>query len=236
MPTLVCLITPLTFICTFVISVQNNHVFPLIPYISDTGAFFPESCVFSQFLNIAALLLSICVYMRGKQVDIFANFKFKIGPNLRLNTVATYIGYVSCLGLSMVANFQVTRLKPVHYVGAAMCFLGGAVYFILQTIFSYYMGKEFESKGVFLTRCVLCTLAVFFLVVAIGAGIMPGPVDTMHWKPTDPGYTWHVLSTSAEWLLAITQSGLVLTFFPDFKPIRIHRPYLHIEGITPLPT
>lgn len=231
-PTLVCLITPVTFIVTFILSVYYGHVFPLIPYISDTGANFPESCVFSQFLNIAALLLSCCVYVRGLQVDIFATFKFRVGRRLRLNTLATYIGYVSCLGLSVVANFQVNRLKPVHYIGAAMCFLGGAVYFIFQTMFSYYMGKEFQSKCTFITRCVLCSCAAFFLIVAITAGIEPGPKDSMHWKPTDPGYNWHIISTSAEWLLALTQSCLVLTFFPDFKCITVYRPEVHIEGIS----
>jgi len=38
-------------------------------YISDTGALPPESCIFSQFLNIGALLFGINFYIRYKQAS-----------------------------------------------------------------------------------------------------------------------------------------------------------------------
>ncbi|XP_014283554.1 DNA damage-regulated autophagy modulator protein 2 [Halyomorpha halys] len=232
-PTLVCLITPLTFVATYLLSVYYQHVYPVFPYISDTGAESPESSIFSQFINISALLLGGCVYIRGLQVAKFANFKFKIGPHLRLHCIATWIGYGSCLGLSMVANFQVNKLKSVHYMGACLCFLGGTVYFVLQTIFSYYMAQLYDGKTIFICRCILCSLSTVLLLAAISAGIAPGPDDSFHWTPRDPDYGWHLVSTSSEWLLALTQSLMVLTFLPEFKPITIQRPEVRIEGISP---
>ncbi len=43
-----------------------------LPYISDTGTYPPESCIFAQFLNMGALLIGIDVYIRYKQVSLYA--------------------------------------------------------------------------------------------------------------------------------------------------------------------
>ena len=45
------------------------------PYISDTGTFPPESCIFAQLLNFGALLVGIIVYIRYKQVPILLKLK-----------------------------------------------------------------------------------------------------------------------------------------------------------------
>lgn len=47
----------------YTISVQWDHVVPGFPYISETGTLSPESCIFAQCLNIAALLR---MYIRSK--------------------------------------------------------------------------------------------------------------------------------------------------------------------------
>lgn len=40
----------------YIIAVYNEHVEPGFPYISETGSFSPESCIFGQFLNVAAFI------------------------------------------------------------------------------------------------------------------------------------------------------------------------------------
>jgi hypothetical protein len=40
----------------YTIAVLNQHVEPGFPYVSDTGSYSPESCIFGQFLNIAAFI------------------------------------------------------------------------------------------------------------------------------------------------------------------------------------
>ena len=49
-------------------SFQLGHTEMNLPYISDTGAYPPESCIFAQFLNLGALLIGVDVYIRYKQV------------------------------------------------------------------------------------------------------------------------------------------------------------------------
>lgn len=48
----------------YTMSVQWDHVVPGFPYISETGTLSPESCIFAQFLNIAALLRKYQLVLR----------------------------------------------------------------------------------------------------------------------------------------------------------------------------
>jgi hypothetical protein len=40
----------------YTIAVLNEHVDPGFPYISDTGSYSPESCIFGQLVNITAFI------------------------------------------------------------------------------------------------------------------------------------------------------------------------------------
>lgn len=40
----------------FSVSYYNKHITTAIPYISDSGSFQPESCIFGQALNICSVL------------------------------------------------------------------------------------------------------------------------------------------------------------------------------------
>ncbi|XP_073985063.1 DNA damage-regulated autophagy modulator protein 2-like isoform X2 [Rhodnius prolixus] len=174
LPTLVCLVCPLTFVITFIVAWQMGHVSLAFPYISDTGNYAPESCIFSQLLNITSMLLALCVYIRYLQVKQFANFRSTIGHRLSANNVATLLGYLSCLGMDIVANFQVKYVWQIHYIGACLCFIGGTVYFIFQTFFSYYLSKKFDSGFVFYARSILCFLSVLMTIAAIVPGVVSG--------------------------------------------------------------
>ncbi|XP_073985053.1 DNA damage-regulated autophagy modulator protein 2-like isoform X1 [Rhodnius prolixus] len=237
LPTLVCLVCPLTFVITFIVAWQMGHVSLAFPYISDTGNYAPESCIFSQLLNITSMLLALCVYIRYLQVKQFANFRSTIGHRLSANNVATLLGYLSCLGMDIVANFQVKYVWQIHYIGACLCFIGGTVYFIFQTFFSYYLSKKFDSGFVFYARSILCFLSVLMTIAAIVPGVVSGyyytgdPNQETHWRPEDGGYILHIISTGSEWILALTQCILVLTFLPEFKNIHLFSPKLKIEGI-----
>ncbi|KAK9499111.1 hypothetical protein O3M35_003618 [Rhynocoris fuscipes] len=237
LPTAVCLVCPVTFVITFIVAWQMGHVSLAFPYISDTGNYAPESCIFSQLLNITSMLLAICVYIRYLQVKKFANFKSPIGHKLSANNVATILGFLSCLGMDIVANFQVRNVWQIHYIGACLCFVGGTAYFMFQTFFSYFLSREFDSKAVFYARGILCAISVVMTIAAIVPGAISGiyykgdPNDETHWKPQDGGYALHIISTASEWALALSQCVLVLTFLPEFKTVHLHSPILKIEGI-----
>ncbi|BES93808.1 Frag1/DRAM/Sfk1 family [Nesidiocoris tenuis] len=234
-PSLVCLLAPTTFLITFAVAVKLGHVSTILPYISDTGNHMPESCIFSQFLNMTAFLLLICVYIRYLQIESLATFKTPIGPRLSYNAISWYTGFLACLGMGIVANFQVENIYQVHYVGALLSFVGGSFYFSFQTIFSYHLSKLDNSRYLFYTRCALCVLSACLCVLAIAYGITSSAEyhgnNSSHWSWSDGGYVLHVVSSSSEWLLAFCQCALVLTFMPEFKRISIYSPKFEIRGI-----
>ncbi|KAF6205634.1 hypothetical protein GE061_019807 [Apolygus lucorum] len=233
-PSLVCVVAPLTFMVTLALATKLGHV-AFLPYISDTGNHMPESCIFSQFLNFTAICMLACVYIRYLQVKSMATFKTPVGPRWDANDISWYMGFTACLGMDIVANFQVHNIYQVHYVGALLCFVGGSVYFAFQTMFSYHMSKVDDSMYLFYIRCILCALAFIFCCLAIASGVISDfgytGTDSSKWKKDDGGYSWHLVSTTSEWLLAIIQSALTVSFFPEFRRISIYSPKFEIRGV-----
>ena len=56
LPVLLAVLCTATFGATYVLAVYRGDVDAVLPYISDTGAHRPESCIFAQALNAAAFL------------------------------------------------------------------------------------------------------------------------------------------------------------------------------------
>lgn len=55
-PLLVFIVFPLTFVTTYSVAVKNDHILPFFAYISDTGTFAPEMCIFGLGLSLAMVL------------------------------------------------------------------------------------------------------------------------------------------------------------------------------------
>ena len=96
------------------------------PYLSDTGAYPPESCVFSQFLVIAAFLCKffcifkwilfmtmlqfsvfILMYARYKQIKMIILMEEGNDYLNKFNKFCYLCGIVSCFGFTLVACYQV---------------------------------------------------------------------------------------------------------------------------------
>lgn len=58
------LLLPATFFLSYTVSVSLGHTALDWPYISDTATRPPESCIFSQLVNVGSLLLAISFYIR----------------------------------------------------------------------------------------------------------------------------------------------------------------------------
>uniref|UniRef100_A0A131YD68 Transmembrane protein n=2 Tax=Rhipicephalus TaxID=426455 RepID=A0A131YD68_RHIAP len=108
LPLSVFVLLPGTFIVTYLISILLGHVEVEFPYISDTGTYAPESCIFSQLLNICSFLMAATVYVRYKEVEqYYRDHLSQESPRvLRMNTSGLWLGWISSLGVSIVANFQ----------------------------------------------------------------------------------------------------------------------------------
>jgi len=74
----------------------------------------------------------IVMYVRYRQIYEYYQ-SCELSPAVvKLNKVALWTGFLSCFGLSLVANFQETNVIVIHLTGAFLCFGLGTVYIWLQ--------------------------------------------------------------------------------------------------------
>ncbi|XP_038609225.1 modulator of macroautophagy TMEM150B isoform X1 [Tachyglossus aculeatus] len=111
----------------FALAVSNNSVnlTRVFPYISHCGSFPPQSCIFSQILNLGAAMAATICLLRYHQLQDW-------GAPPSWNQVSLGAGLLSALGTSIVGNFQQTLQLPTHLVGAFLAFAIGLSYFWLQ--------------------------------------------------------------------------------------------------------
>lgn len=234
-PLAVFLLFQSTFICTYIAAVLQGHVVPTIPYISDAATYSPESCVFGQFINMGCVLLGIVIYIRYRQIEqLLSHHPELIESTDKLNRLAVWLGILSCLGCSIVANFQETNVRFVHFGGAFTCFGVGTAYFWIQAYITYnihpFVGS-LKLANLRLGLAALCT--VFFIIVAV-TGIISHILfegqDPRKWYPSDGGWKYHVASSISEWIVATIFCFYILSFTDEFKLLSFDHPPISIVG------
>ncbi|XP_060057885.1 DNA damage-regulated autophagy modulator protein 2 isoform X2 [Erinaceus europaeus] len=224
LPSALVIWTAAAFIFSYITAIVLHHVDPVLPYISDTGTLSPEKCLFGTMLNIAAVLCIATIYVRYKQVHALSPEENRI---IKLNKAGLVIGFLSCLGLSVVANFQKTTIFVVHICGAVLTFGMGSLYMFVQTILSYKMQPKIHGKQIFWIRLfILIWCGVSALSMMISSSLLHhGRFDTyidqkLHWNPEDKGYVLHLITTAAEWSMSLSFFGFFLTYIRDFQGLR----------------
>ncbi|XP_065058717.1 DNA damage-regulated autophagy modulator protein 1-like [Rhopilema esculentum] len=216
-----------SFFTAYGMSVNSDHVNPLLPYISETGTTAPESCIFGLFLNIGAFFSFICMFIRHEN---YANYTSHRSCHL-LNDIGLFVGFFSAFGLCIVANFQETNILTVHLIGAGMTFACGVAYCWVHSYLTY---KSYENGlnsrlTIYLRFLISFFVTVFFIFVFVGASFAnlewangkTGNSTKMHWTDELPGYNWHLTSTFSEWLMAFFFIIFFTTFFQEFRKIRL---------------
>ncbi|XP_078334693.1 DNA damage-regulated autophagy modulator protein 2-like isoform X2 [Crassostrea virginica] len=158
LPLIMIVLTLETFILSYIFAVSRGDVNPYFPYISDTGTKVPESCVFGQFLNMAAVVALCTLYVRYKLVQSIVQSEEE--SVLKLNKVAFIFGILSPLGLSLVANFQETSVEKVHVTGATLVLGCGVVYEFLQTAISFKMHPTYNGLRICKIRLVISVISL----------------------------------------------------------------------------
>uniref|UniRef100_A0A3P9KT95 DNA-damage regulated autophagy modulator 1 n=1 Tax=Oryzias latipes TaxID=8090 RepID=A0A3P9KT95_ORYLA len=203
-----------TFIVCYIISVFRRDVDVLFPYISDTGANPPESCIFGLMTVISSCAGIATIYARYKFVERLNEEPVKVKPHL--NTAALWLGMISCLGMCIVATFQETEVTYVHDGGALMFFLSGVIYIVLQTKISYVIYPPGSSANTFRARVVITIIAIvaFFPTVICAFFVKQ---TQLHRHKEDKDYPFHVASAVCEWVVAFSFIFFFLTYLCDFQ-------------------
>ncbi|XP_068573449.1 DNA damage-regulated autophagy modulator protein 1 [Cebidichthys violaceus] len=203
-----------TFIISYLIALLRHDVDIIFPYISDTGANPPESCIFGLMTFISACAGTATIYGRYKYVE-----KLSVDPRVvypGLNKAAFVFGMLSCLGMCIVATFQETTVAVVHDIGALMFFVSGVLYTILQSVLSYRAYPFGSSMSVCRVRLGIATLAsLAFFPTVICAFFVTQTALRRDTEQKD--YPFYLASAVCEWIVAFSFICFFLTYIDDFK-------------------
>nr|XP_019947782.1 PREDICTED: DNA damage-regulated autophagy modulator protein 1 [Paralichthys olivaceus] len=203
-----------TFIVSYLIAICRHDVDVIFPYISDTGAEPPESCIFGLMTFISACAGVSTIYARYKFVE-------KLGQETGvartcLNRTGLVLGMLSCLSMCIVATFQETTLIIVHDAGALLFFSSGVLYIILQSVISYQTYPFGSSSCLYRVRSGIAILAALaFFPTAICAYFVKQ--SKLHRDTDDKDYPFHLASAVCEWIVAFSFICFFYTYIDDFK-------------------
>ena len=232
LPLSVFFIFPATCLTTYIISIVLGHTEAEFPYISDTAAYSPESCIFAQCINLGALLILLTVYVRYRQLKKLYLHDSRQSLINRANKTALVFGCASALGMSLAANFQEVNVDAVHSAGAVLGFGGGTIYLWLQAVLSYRTDPVLNSLMVAHLRTGLALLATVFFIVASVCGVIASSrfdgIDLTKFYPGNSGWAYHAASAAAEWVVAACFSLFMLTLVGEFRGISIHAPQINV--------
>ncbi|KAJ8007051.1 hypothetical protein DPEC_G00113560 [Dallia pectoralis] len=217
LPTFLVISASSTFIVSYVIAVFYRHVDIIFPYISDTGALPPESCLFGLMTIITAMAGISTMYARYKFVEKINEQSVWVS---RLNMFAFCIGILSCLGMCLVATFQETTCTIVHDLGAFLFFVTGVLYTIFQSIISYMAYPFGCSLALLHIRTVIAVIAFLaaFPTIICAAFVTE---TKLHRTTEDKDYMVHLVSAVFEWIVAFCFIFFFLTYIEDFKTFNL---------------
>ncbi|XP_056223474.1 DNA damage-regulated autophagy modulator protein 1 [Seriola aureovittata] len=203
-----------TFIISYVIAIFRKDVDVIFPYISDTGANPPESCIFGLMTFISACAGVVTMYARYKFVEKLSVETRVVNP--RLNKTALVLGILSCFSMCIVATFQETTVVKVHDAGALLFFISGVSYITVQSVISYQAYPFGSSVVVCRVRLGISILAALALFPTVICAIFVKQT-TLHRNSEDQDYPFHLASAVCEWVVAFSFVCFFLTYIDDFK-------------------
>jgi len=229
-PLVTSLLLPATFLLCYGIARYLGHTqAETWPYISDTATIPPESCIFSQLVNIGTLFVAITFYIRYKQVGEYCS-SYQLSSRISvLNTATLGVGWGGAVGLSLLANFQETEVRNIHLLGLYLCFGLGLLWVWGQVASTMCLYPICSSRLLVVARLGLAiTYTVTFLMMVVAGQVAmhyhTHDDDPSKWTPGDTGWKWHVLSTGSEWVMALALDLTILSLVPEFTRIGLQSP------------
>ncbi|CAH8451578.1 unnamed protein product [Schistosoma guineensis] len=227
---LLALIMSFTVLTTYLISIHRGHVNAELPFISSTGAYPPESCIFGEGLNLAAFISLICSFFWYLIALERTKFMGIHQPKCVLNFMLL-LSLVASIGLTLVGNFQQVNVELIHDIGAGMAFFGTTIYIILCALVSKrYLGTHW------------CIWA-FRLLLGIMAGITSSFFSICHTvsrinfngtqeesltyrHPGQGGFSFYLCSTSFEWAAGFIIIVFFITWAYEFRSYALQLPQI----------
>lgn len=184
----------LACVVSYAVGIETGQIqpFPFLPYISDTGTKKPQSSIFTLLMVLSCFFLLPLIVLRYYQIQ---NSHYYIDSN-KFNKSSLAFGCLLILGKVIVASFQLTSNRYIHYIGAILYFLSTVLFAGCQVYITYKslpVGDR-TTKIIFYVRLTLSVIMVISILVLV---IFFIPPLTVHNKGGAN------VAQSAEWTLAI---------------------------------
>ncbi|KAK6184582.1 hypothetical protein SNE40_007028 [Patella caerulea] len=219
------------------VAVSYKHVEPNFPYISYTAIHPPERGLFSQFINMASVMMALNVFIKFLiSLDVIRRRAESVENRSvadKLNIGTLICGLLSAFGLSMVANFQTVVMRPGHYIGAGLAFLCGTIYCWLQSVLSWKLKQveecQYNRKISLIQFLMSVILTSFFITFSVTKAVYKISKEKELGTKWDTLRVPYLFSTVTEWLTVITLICFTLTFYPDFKRFSFQGPTVLVK-------
>lgn len=242
LPIFFALWTLIGWLLCYVVAVLTGHIDPLLPLISMCGAQWPESSLFSLFMNMSAVMSAFLSYFRFRQVQHFQSRCSEISKIWKLNATGVILGVLSSVGLLIVANFQEARdpwpqVYLAHVTGALVTFTAGTAVSGLQAWITYLMHPEVVDMWIFWIRIFIAFISTGTYITAIVVGKLAhierafngtdGDRTDFNWDKDSPSYPLDLTLAACEWLVGLAFVAYFLTLYPDFKRLSLRHCFSH---------
>ncbi|KAH9493633.1 DNA damage-regulated autophagy modulator protein [Dermatophagoides farinae] len=216
------LLLSIFFLLCYYITVKNGFVYPLFPYISDTGGHPPVACYFSMMIDIIALLVFIAGLFRYKQIEYYLSREKTATINaerqwlINLNYYSLIATWISPIGLIMIGNFRETENIHPHMAGFLVFWLPITYYMFAAIKIIDHIDCESSAITIRLQSWLsLISISIFIISMPI-SGYQRGNIMAnlnneirQHWSPDDDGYEWHIFGAICEWIGIITSLSFI---------------------------
>ena len=181
----------------YLVAVETGSVkpYPHFPFISELGDLRPESNIYNFFMIISCFATSYIIIIRYFQV------KETYTGCYMMNQLSTGFGAAFVIGKIMAASFQKTCLPSLHYIGAAIFFLGATAYMTSQVYMTYKTLTR--SKMYLLIIRIICFVGMSVSIIIFSVFLIKGRFGRN-------------VAVAAEWCMAIFKMTFMLTFLGDF--------------------
>ncbi|GIY02179.1 uncharacterized protein CDAR_115741 [Caerostris darwini] len=209
----------------FIIAFINGRVSPYVPYISESGAHFPEAGIFSTLLVISSFISQIIIFLRYLVVEGLSSQVSRSNKTYSfLNSVALVLGFMSSFSLIVMAAYPTTAHTQVHNTAAGMTCICFFLYMFCHTWISLLLSVHPRIPKLRLLIAI-CSFIALLLIAVFGV------LGSISWTserwvgtkiPEDKGFAFYVVSASAEWILALLILLFFITFSQELKTATFH--------------
>lgn len=192
-------------------------------YIGDIAKNSKSSNIFSFFITVCSFLLGLIVYIRSHQIEELIKITNNNKNLLQFeNNFSIWMGYGACLGLNVLANFQISssNIYIIHYIGGSICSIFAVFYFWLQANISYYLRSYTGSKYSAFIRYATVFSCSYSTLIALVCSCDIVRIFTNSIENCE------LVSVSSEWIAIISANFYMLSFRFEFGEFKIVLPQI----------